>query len=129
MHSSLSFVQAFLEWTVQKASSMSSPPRRRKKNSNSKNFPSPPIDGGRPTSMTRQLVDENDENFSSTRYSQKPKRRLFFDSNEWEDARTNVEKEEKNANIDSEESAAHRNRCLEQKTRPRRGVAFAQRSK
>ena len=37
----------------------------------------------------------------------KPKRRLFFDSNEWEDARTNVEKEEKNANIDSEESAAH----------------------
>ncbi len=94
---------------------MSSPPRRRKKNSNSKNFPSPPIDGGRPTSMTRQLVDENDENFSSTRYSQKPKRRLFFDSNEWEDARTNVEKEEKNANIDSEESAAHRNKCLEQK--------------
>ena len=65
--------------------------------------------------MTRQLVDENDENFSSTRYSQKPKRRLFFDSNEWEDARTNFEKEEKNANIDSEESAAHRNRCLEQK--------------
>ena len=65
--------------------------------------------------MTRQLVDENYENFSSTRYSQKPKRRLFFDSNEWEDARTNVEKEEKNANIDSEESAAHRNRCLEQK--------------
>jgi len=53
--------------------------------------------------MTRQLVDENDENFSSTRYSQKPKRRLFFDSNEWEDARTNVEKEEENANIDSEE--------------------------
>ena len=94
---------------------MSSPPRRRKKNSNSKNFPSPPIDGGRPTSMTRQLVDENDENFSSTRYSQKPKRRLFFDSNEWEDARTNVEKEEENANIDIEESAAHRNRCLEQK--------------
>ena len=65
--------------------------------------------------MTRQLVDENDENFSSTRYSQKPKRRLFFDSNEWEDARTNVEKEEENANIDSKESAAHRNRCLEQK--------------
>jgi len=95
---------------------MSSPPRRRKKSVNftsKRDFSSSPKGGERKTKTTRQpFLGNADEDFCS----QKPKRRLFFDSNDWGKSRTFVENEEENDSEDSDkDAAAYRNKCLEQK--------------
>ena len=122
---SICIFQAFLEWTVQKASTMSSPPRRRKKSnciSKPSNFSS--RIGG--LCMTRQFfldVDDDEENLHSRKKfspscSQKPKRRLFLDSSEGED----VEKEDKDKHKENNEKLAKSKTC------PCQSIAYSQRA-